>query len=141
MTTPASPYQKTQNLYWFARLVDKIKLKKTGRLPEPYFPNLGVGHDEQCLLFLGIKYPDLITQVEQGCTDDELLAWAYQNGNRPTDLQILYWNEYMRKRGWRDDGTPIGARFLVVKEQLGLKERADLVTFFDLFEVDEGRKP
>ena len=45
----------------------------------------------------------------------------------------------MRKRGWRDEGTPIGARFLVVKEQLGLKERADLVTFFDLFEVDEGR--
>jgi len=98
---PVSPYQKTQSLYWFARLVDKVRLKKTGRLPDAYFPNLGVGHDEQCLLFLGIKYPDLIAQIEQGFTDEELLAWAYQSGNRPTDLQVLYWNEYMRKRGWR----------------------------------------
>jgi uncharacterized protein DUF5069 len=53
--------------------------------------------------FLGIEYAALRGQVLKGGTDEEVLAWCFANGNRPNEEQVLIWNTFVLKRGWRDE--------------------------------------
>ena len=46
----------------------------------------------------------------------------------------------MGKRGWRDDDDGSTEELAAYKAESGLAHRADLVTFFDFYEVDEGRR-
>jgi hypothetical protein len=46
----------------------------------------------------------------------------------------------MIKRGWRDTDSPPG-KLQEHKEKYGLGNRADILTFFDYYDVDEKRKP
>ena len=75
-----------------------------------------------------------------GGTDDEVLAWCHTNGIRPTDEQLLVWNKFMEKRGWRDEDDGSTQELETYKAASGFAHRADLVTFFDYYEVDEGRR-
>jgi hypothetical protein len=43
----------------------------------------------------------------------------------------------MTKCGWRDQSTASLNRW---KKQLGLENRTDVQTFFDLYDADEGRE-
>ena len=45
---------------------------------------------------------------------------------------------FMTKRGWRDAATP---GLIEQRAEAGLGHRDDLVTFFDLMDVEEGRMP
>ena len=47
----------------------------------------------------------------------------------------------MRKRGWRDEDAGSTQELGRYKASSGLAHRADIVTFFEYYEVDEGRKP
>jgi hypothetical protein len=135
-----SPYQKTGGLVWFARMVRKLRLWDEGKLPPDYLPYIGRGFDRRCLDFLRINFDALMERVRQGGSDEEILEWCFQNGYDPSDTEILVWNEYMIKRGWRDTDAPAN-QFQDYKEKYGLGHRSDILTFFDFFEVDEGRKP
>jgi hypothetical protein len=42
----------------------------------------------------------------------------------------------MRKRGWRDQATE---SLTCWKAELGLRDRDDIQTFFDLYDADEAR--
>jgi hypothetical protein len=48
------------------------------------------------------------------------------------------WNEYLRKCGWNDHYSE---RLRTRLEGLGMADRTDIRTMFDLIEVDEGREP
>ena len=76
----------------------------------------------------------------QGGTDEEILTWCHARGPRPSEDQVHIWNEYMLKRGWRDTDAPPSA-LQQYKEKYGLGHRSDILTYFDFYEVDEGRKP
>jgi hypothetical protein len=80
-------------------------------------------------------------RVLEGGTDEEVLAWCFAHGTRPNEEQILVWNKFMLKRGWRDEDDGSTQELERYKASSGLAHRADLVTFFDYYEVDEGRKP
>jgi hypothetical protein len=54
---------------------------------------------------------------------------------------VLVWNKFMLKRGWRDEDDGSTQELERYKASSGLAHRTDLVTFFDYYEVDEGRKP
>lgn len=135
-----SPYAKVGGLVWFARMLRKIRLHAAGQLPADYLPYLGQGFDRRCVRFLGVTYEALVERVAQGGNDDEILAWCFSTGHRPSDVEILVWNEYMIKRGWRDTDAPT-SQLQAYKDKYGLGHRADILTYFDFFEVDEGRKP
>ena len=45
-------------------------------------------------------------------------------------------NQFVSKRGWRDETS---AALEADKLKAGLSDRADITTFFDFYEVDEGR--
>ncbi|MBV9009648.1 MAG: DUF5069 domain-containing protein [Verrucomicrobia bacterium] len=133
-----SPSQKTGGIVYFGRMLDKIRVHARGELPTEYQPNLGKGFDGSCIKFLRVKYDELVTRVNGGASDEEALRWCFQAGHHPSDEEILVWNEWMRKRGWNDEITPILARR---KAEAGLSNRDDIQTMFGFIDVDEGRSP
>lgn len=133
-----SPSDKVGDLFYFGRMIDKIRLHAEGKLPAEYQPNLGGGFDARCLTFLGIDYAALVERVKQGGSDEELLDWAYKAGRKPSAEEIEIWNEFMRKRAWNDEATPILKRRL---EEGGFSDRTDIQTMFDYIDLDEGRDP
>jgi hypothetical protein len=131
-------YARVDTLVYFGRMLDKIRLSDRGRLPPGY--NLGdqnpLFFDGVCCRFLGVEYQEIVNQIRTGCSDEEILKWAYQLGKRPTEDEIRFWNSFMTKCGWRDRSTASLNRW---KQQLGLENRPDVQTFFDLYDADEGR--
>jgi hypothetical protein len=135
-----SAYDKVGGIVWVPRMLDKIRLRASGELPADFQANVGKGFDLRCVRFLGVTHEAVAERVLKGDTDEQVIGWCMENGSKPTPDQIQIWNEYMIKRGWRDTDSPPG-KLQEHKEKSGLGQRADILTFFDYYEVDEGRKP
>jgi len=133
-----SPYAKAGGIYYFARMLDKIRLHAAHQLPAEFQPNLGTGFDGRALSFLWIEYPALVERVKQGGSDEEILEWAFNQGRRPSAEEIEVWNDFMRKRGWNDEAAE---RLAQRKRESGLEARSDIETMFDYIDADEGRDP
>jgi Domain of unknown function (DUF5069) len=131
-----SPYDKVGGIHYLARLFDKIRLHAAHQLPADYLPNLGTGFDGRALSFLWIEYPALVERVKQGGGDEEILEWAFSQGRQPGAEEIEIWNEFMRKRGWNDEAS---ARLAQRKAESRFEARAEIQTFFDYIDADEGR--
>lgn len=136
---PRSAFDRTGDIVYFARMLDKIRLHQSGDLLEDYHANLGVGFDNRCCNFLHVNYAALKERVIAGGNDEEVLNWCFEVGVQPSEEQILVWNKFMLKRGWRDEDDGSTQELEDYKRQSGLADRSDLVTFFDYYEVDEGR--
>ena len=130
-------YQKTRGLFYFARLCSKVRLHAAGQLPAEYFDMLGQGFDGRTCRYLSVRYEDVKAQVRAGRSDEEVLEWCYANGRRLTDEQILIYNSFMSKRGWRDDETDGFIPEMI--KRYGLPNDGSVITDFDLIEMDEGR--
>lgn len=138
---PRSAFDLVGGIVYFARMVEKIRLHAAGKLRADYLANLGSGFDGRCCRFLGVEYAALRERVLAGGADETLLQWCFAHGAAPTPEQILVWNKFMLKRGWRDEDDGSTAELEAYKAGSGLAHRADVVTFFDYYEVDEGRRP
>ena len=75
-----SPSEKVGGLFYFGRMLDKIRLRAEGELPSAYHANLGTGFDEKCVKFLAVDYAELVDRVKQGGTDHEILDWCFAVG-------------------------------------------------------------
>lgn len=136
---PITAFHKLGGLCFLPRTLQKIRLHARGELHPEHHEFLGKGFDGRLCHFLGIGYEALKTRTLAGGTDDEILAWILEQRGRPiTDVDALIWNGFAAKRGWRDDATPTLER---QRAESGLAHRTDLQTFFDYYEVDEGRAP
>ena len=133
-----SPSEKVGGLFYFGRMLDKIRLRAEGELPSAYHANLGTGFDEKCVNFLAVDYAELVDRVKQGGTDHEILDWCFAVGRKPTEDDIYVWNEFMRKRGWNDDVSEMVVRR---KAEAGMIDRSDIQTSFQFIDADEGRLP
>lgn len=135
-----SPRDMVGGIYVFGRILDKIRLfAKEGKLPEGYHLGYLTGSrtfDERVCKFLGVDFNELTQRTLEGGTDEEILEWCCQNGNRPTTEQIEIWNGFMSKRGWRDAASK---GLVEQRAEAGFPDREDIVTFFDLMDVEEGR--
>jgi gluconokinase len=135
-----SPYEQVGGLVYFGRMLDKIRLEAACRLPPGF--NLGEEDwyyfDARCVRFLGVKYPALVRRVKQGGTDLQVLRWCFAQGGKKSAEQIEIWNAFLSKRGWRD-AADTGLE--EEKAAAGFAGRRDIRTWFDLFDVEEGRKP
>lgn len=139
MNLPRSPYNQVHGLVYFGRLLDKIRLHAAGKLPEAYIANLGNAQkfDGSCLRFLGVSYHDLEKVVVAGVSDEEAWEWCAKNGKSHTEEEIMIWNRYMTKCGWRDNMTET---LLSRLKGIGQEDRADIQTLFEYLDLDEGRK-
>jgi hypothetical protein len=136
-----SPYVMVSGIVLVARLIDKVRLHAAGQLPAGYhvgfLPNSRTFDDRFCR-FIHIRYEEFVASVLAGGSDEDILERCLQKGRRPDAEQIEVWNTFMIKRGWRDSGTP---SLIQSKQDAGLAHREDLVTFFELMDVEEGRTP
>ncbi len=134
-----SPSEQVQGLVYFGRMLDKIRLAAAGKLPAGWQPARGTAmkgsFDSRCCNFLQIDYAALERETLLGRTDDEMLAWAYAHGRRPTDEEIEIWNAFMLKRGWRDAGAQ---RLNERLAEIGLPP-GTVQTMFEFIDLDEGR--
>ena len=138
MQTPCSDYLETKGLIYFARMLDKIRLDAQGRLSPGYF--LGVEDptffDARCTRFLGVDYDQLVARTLEGGSDEEILDWCFEHGRKPSEEEILFWNSFISKRGWRDESS---ADVLAAKQRAGWEDRDEIQTWVDLHEAEEGR--
>ena len=130
-----SSYDQVGGLYHFGRMLDKIRLHATGKLPADYTANLGGGFDGRVCSFLHVKYEDLVAQAG---SDEAMLRWCFAHGRQPTADEIAIFNDFLKKRGWNDSASDLLAERI---SQLDPRWAGKVHTFFDYIEVDEGRPP
>lgn len=137
---PCDDLVMTGGLIYFARMLDKIRLHAGGLLPEGYFTGDEdpTHFDARCCRFLGIRYADLVPVALTVSNDEDVLDWCFAKGRRPSAEEIVVWNAFLAKRGWRDDSS---AALVEAREACGLGYRLDVQTWIDLHRAEEGRKP
>lgn len=139
---PVSDHVKTRGVVYFARMVDKIRLHAAGQLPADYIGHLGFGDstsfDARCCRFWGLDYERVKARTLQGGTAEEIFDDLFA-GRLPLNPEhIFVWNLFLLKRGWRDSGTP---GVIAEKTAAGILDRADVQTYVDMHDIDEGRQP
>jgi gluconokinase len=134
-----SPRDTIGGIMVFGRILDKIRLHARGALPAGYHLGVIAGKrtfDDRICRFLRVDFSALETRVLEGGTDEEILTWCFANGCHPDAEQIEIFNGFMSKRGWRDAASEgLGEQ----KAAAGLADRADITTFFELMDAEEGR--
>lgn len=134
-----SPSDQVGGLVYFGRMLDKIRLEAKGKLPDEWRAQRGMSSrntfDARCCRFLQIEYAALEAETLKGRTDEELLAWAFANGRKPSEDEIEIWNSFMMKRGWRDAASQ---RLNERLAEIGLPPGA-VQTMFEFIDLDEGR--
>ncbi len=131
-----SPHDKVGGLVYFGRMLDKIRLHQRGELHPDLHANLGDGFDKTCVQFLGVPYAEIVEHLKGGASDDETLAWCRSRGRQFDEQDAYVWNEFMRKRGWKDVASE---RLVQRKAESGLSSRDDIQTMFDYIDADEER--
>jgi hypothetical protein len=124
--------EQVGGIVFFGRMLDKIRLHSQGKLPADY--KHGAGTDTRVCRFLQIDYPEIARRTLEGGTDQEILEWCFEHGRRPNEEDILMFNAFLTKRGWRDGFTePLEQ----MKRDRGFQNRTDIHTFFDFHKADE----
>ena len=69
---PKSPTEKTRGVMYFARMLDKIRLRARGELGEEYHANIGrrAAADGAICNFLRVDYNEVRERVLAGGTDE-----------------------------------------------------------------------
>ena len=124
-------------MFYFGRMCSKIRLYAAEELPEAYFDMLGNGFDGRTCRYLSVSYEDVKQQVLSGKSDEQVLDWCHENGRRLTSEELLIYNSFMSKRGWRDDETDEFIPAMI--KEYGLADDGRVLTDFELIEVDEER--
>ena len=136
-----SPFDQLKGIVHFGRMLDKIRLFDSGKLPEGWHAVRGTtaktSFDARCCRFLHIDYAALEKETLKGGSDEQLLEWAFKNGRQPNEDEIEIWNAFMMKRGWRDSGTQ---RLHERLAEIGLPP-GTVETMFEFIDLDEGRTP
>lgn len=135
LTFPKSGYETVGGLVFFARMLDKIRLNAAGQLAADY--NLGKGLDTRMCRFLNVGYDAVAAKASEEKDDAVVLEWCFTQGRRPSEDDVLYFNAYMTKRGWRDESAD---KIKESKAKRGWSDRDDIQTTLDLQDADEGRK-
>lgn len=117
---------------FFGRMLDKIRLHAQGKLPPDY--KHGTGTDTRVCRFLQLEYPEIVKRTLEGGTDEEVLEWCFAQGRRPNEEDILMFNAYLMKRGWRDS---FAEALEQMKRERGFQNRTGIQTFFDFHKADE----
>ena len=135
---PCSDYIETRGVVFFARMLDKIRLHASGKLPPGY--NVGnaslTSFDARFCRFWEVDFARISELTLQGGSNEDVFDAVL--GPKPNPERVLVWNGFLLKRGWRDETS---AGLVQDKQEAGFGDRDDIQTFVDFHDADEGRKP
>jgi hypothetical protein len=122
---------------YLPRFIDKVRLHLAGQLPPDYQENFTKGFDERWLNAAGLTADQFIDVVKNSITDGQVCDWIRKNVNK-SEAEKNTFNTFILNRG-RDIDPAAHARLEQRKKELGFPQRADIQTFVDMIEADEGR--
>ena len=134
-----SDYVEVRGVVFFARMLGKIRLNAQGKLPTDY--NLGMKNpesfDARFCRFWEVDFDKISERTLKGGTDEEVFDSVFA-GRKVNPEHVLAWNDFLTKRGWRDEGSE---ELEQEKKARGFGDRRDIQTCIDFHDADEGRKP
>jgi hypothetical protein len=133
---PRSPRETMAGWVHLPRFIDKIRLRRAGKLAPDYQENFTKGFDGLWLKAAGVNADDFIRVVEGSTSDGEVCDWVTRNAKK-TAAEKGAFNTYVLNRG--SDEPESKARLEKRKGELGQAHRADVLTFVDLIDADEKR--
>jgi hypothetical protein len=131
---PRSAKDEMAGIVSLGRMTDKARAFNEGKLGEYHFD---CPHDKPVLAFLGIDAPTFAAKV--AASDDAAVEhWVHDDllaGKSAQELAAF--NE--ERRSWRPDpGSPSAGYFNDLRSQVA-PDRPEIVTWFDLLDLDEHR--
>lgn len=132
---PRSAKDKLVGLVSLKRVIDKAKARNEGQLGEYDYD---CPHDKPLFEFLGTNGEEFARKVEELGSDDAIAAWVQaQFLARKSRDEIEKFNaERMR---WHPDPGSHSAHYFEDLRSHIAPDRKDIVTWFDLLDLDEGR--
>ena len=102
-----SPHIKTGGICYFSRMLDKIRIPREGGTSSRTISRISVADstNDMSLFFSGSNIRHSSTDAKQGGDGRGTPEWARSaRGASPVKREIEVVFEFMRKRGWDDEG-------------------------------------
>jgi hypothetical protein len=132
---PRSAKDKLLGLVSLKRVIDKAKAHNEGHLGEYDYD---CPHDKPLFEFLGTNGEEFARRVKELDTDNAIADWVqreFLSKKTPTEIERFN-NDRIR---WHPDPGSHGAEYFEkLREQIA-PGRHDVVTWFDILDLDEGR--
>jgi len=135
MTAPRSAKDKLLGLVSLKRSIDKAKAFNEGNLGEYHYD---CPHDKPLFEFLGTDAQTFADKVRELETDDAIAQWVQREYlSKKTPQQIEAFNQ--KGMRWHPEpGSPSEAYFAQLRDEVA-PGRSEIVTWFDLLDLDEKR--
>jgi hypothetical protein len=134
-TYPRSAKHKMAGIVSLARMTDKARAFNEGKLGEYDFD---CPHDKPVLAFLGVPGPAFAAKVAELDDDAAIERWVARDLlAQKTAAELEAFNE--ARRAWRPDpGSHSAEYFAHLRDEIA-PGRSEIVTWFDLLDLDEKR--
>jgi hypothetical protein len=128
---PRSPRIRVGGYAILGRTIDKCRALVAGNIDEYHF---ACPLDNMLFGFKVVEGDDFKAQIEQGASDQEMVEWLNQSGEKKTPAQIMRWSEKMEASSLYDNLEKWDF-FIEECNKLGLDPSK--TTTFDWLEVDD----
>ncbi|MDW7649267.1 MAG: DUF5069 domain-containing protein [Nitrospiraceae bacterium] len=138
---PRSAKIRLGNIAHLGRMIDKVRLRQAGQIPD--YNYLTVGFDRYLLDFLELDTPAFEQKVQDGGTDQDILDWVQAQMTNRTQEELARWNQRIEASGPMDEAAK--RRFQQRLEDVAKKRGVSVATlphvtaWSDLIELDEDR--
>lgn len=129
---PRSPRQELGGFVHLARMIDKAKASRAGKLGEYIYP---CPLDRSLLDFLGLT-PERFAETVAEKRDEEIVEWIRKEARPQTADEISAWNKNFLNRS--PDNEEKWTYFRRLRESID-PSRTDITTWPDLLDLDEKR--
>jgi len=129
--TPRSPRIRVGGYAILGRTIDKCRALVAGNIGEYHFD---CPLDNMLFCFKRVKGDDFKTQIEQGASDQEMVEWLNQSGEKKSSGEIKRWAEEVEGSSLYNHPEKRGF-FSEEVRKLGLKP--EKTTTFEWLEIDD----
>jgi hypothetical protein len=128
---PRSPRIRVGGYAILGRTLDKCRALVAGDIGEYHFD---CPLDNMLFGFKGVRGKDFKAQIEQGASDQEMVEWLNESGEKKTPAQINRWSEKVEAGSLHDD---LEKREFFIERTRKLGLDPEKTTTFDWLEVDD----
>ncbi len=134
-TAPRSAKDKLLGLVSLKRAIDKAKAYNAGKLGEYHYD---CPHDKPLFEFLGIDAASFAAKVAALQSDERIADWIDRERiGAKSAKDIEAFNQWRYQ--WHPEPGSDSEKFFIQEREKVAPGRADVVTWFDLLDLDEGR--